>query len=313
MNILLIGIFIALVLLIVLILILILELFRSKDLVSEHTLKTVGTIKDLGETIEKIIHQQEDAQKLGQSLKDLLQAPKLRGSYGEIILEEMLDKVLPNGIWQKQYSIDGRELVDAVIKFKDIIIPIDAKFPRDDYMRYIDAVSQDEKKKCWKDYEKALKTQILSISSKYIKPERGTSEFALMFIPSEAIYYETIAEKNSLGESSILYEFAQQNKVIPVSPNTFYAFLQIIIIGIRNIEVLRNAKKLQEGLVALQKYFELFFKKYKDIGKNLENAIESYRIGNDHIESYKRSLDNTLQLDGLNDKVNSFPEKVLKD
>ena len=150
MNILLIGIFIALVLLIVLILILILELFRSKDLVSEHTLKTVGTIKDLGETIEKIIHQQEDAQKLGQSLKDLLQAPKLRGSYGEIILEEMLDKVLPNGIWQKQYSIDGRELVDAVIKLKDIIIPIDAKFPRDDYMRYIDAVYKMKRKNAGK-------------------------------------------------------------------------------------------------------------------------------------------------------------------
>ena len=273
------------------------EVLRSKDLISEHTIKTIDTIKDMGETIHRIIRQQEDAQKLGQSLKDLLQAPKLRGNYGEAILEEMLEKVLPRGIWERQYLIDGKEQVDAVVKMKDVIIPIDAKFPRDDYRRYLEASSPEEKEKCWRDYETAVKTQIKSISGKYVKPEKGTAEFALMFIPSEGIYYETIAEKNYLGHPSKIYEYAQENRVIPVSPNTFYAFLQIIIIGVRNLEIIKSAKKLQDGLKAIQRSFESFYGKYQEVGKHIEKAAEAYRIGSGHIETYRRRVDSTLQLE----------------
>ena len=273
------------------------EVLRSKDLISEHTIKTIDTIKDMGETIHRIIRQQEDAQKLGQSLKDLLQAPKLRGNYGEAILEEMLEKVLPRGIWERQYPIDGREQVDAVVKMKDVIIPIDAKFPRDDYRRYLEASSPEEKEKCWRDYETAVKTQIKSISGKYVKPEKGTAEFALMFIPSEGIYYETIAEKNYLGHPSKIYEYAQENRVIPVSPNTFYAFLQIIIIGVRNLEIIKSAKKLQDGLKAIQRSFESFYRRYEEVGKHIEKAAEAYRVGSGHIETYRRKVDSTLQLE----------------
>jgi len=272
------------------------EVARSKDLISEHTIKTIDTIRDMGAIIHKIIQQQEETQKLGQSLKDILQAPKLRGNYGEVILEEMLDRVLPKGIWERQYCINGREQVDAVVKIKDIVIPIDSKYPRDDYQRYLEATSVDEKSRHWKNYENALKSQIISIKQKYILPEKGTSEFALMFIPSEAIYYETIAEKNYLGEPSRIYEYAQENNVIPVSPNTFYAFLQIIVISERNLDIIKNAKKLQAGLATIQKSFDLFYNKYEEIGKNIDKAQDAYRIGNGHIERYKRNLDKTLQL-----------------
>jgi len=289
------------------------EVGRSKDLISEHTIKTIDTIKNMGETLHKIIQQQEDAQELGQKLKDLLQAPKLRGNYGETILEEMLERVLPKGIWERQYLIEGREQVDAVVKFKDVVIPIDAKFPRDDYLRYLEASSPEEKAKNWKNHETAVKSQIKSISSKYVKPEKGTSEFALMFIPSEAIYYETIAEKNYLGEPSKLYEYAQENKVIPVSPNTFYAFLQVVVMGIRNLEIIKGAKKLQEGLKTIQKSFDSFYKKYEDVGKHLEKAGEAYRVGNDHIERYKSRLDNTLQLKELQEEADSLPENTVED
>lgn len=289
------------------------EVGRSKDLISEHTIKTIETIKDMGETIHKIIQQQEEAQKLGQSLKDLLQVPKLRGSYGEAILEEMLERVLPKGIWEKQYMIEGREQVDAVVKFKDIVIPIDAKFPRDDYLRYLEASSPEEKAKCWKNHEAAVKSQIKSISIKYIKPDKGTSEFALMFIPSEAIYYETIAEKNYLGEPSKLYEYALENKVMPVSPNTFYAFLQIIVMGIRNLDIIKNAKKLEEGLKTIQKSFDSFYKKYEDVGKHLGKAGEAYRVGNEHIKRYKSRLDSTLQLKELQEEVDALPENTVED
>lgn len=275
------------------------EVSNSKDIISQNTIKTIETIKEMDQRIHKIIQQQEDVHKLGQSLRDVLQAPKLRGNYGEAILEEMLEKVLPKGIWERQYSIDGREKVDVVVKFKDVVVPIDAKFPRDAYKKYLEAETDAEKALHWKDYEAAVKEKITSINKKYVRPELGTSEFALMFIPSEAIYYETIADKNHLGQDSQIYNMAQEKKVIPVSPNTFYAFLQVIIIGIRNLDIINNAKKLQEGLAYVQKSFDLFYRKYEDIGKNIEKASESYRVGSGHIDRYKKQLDSTLKLDGM--------------
>lgn len=273
------------------------EVERSKDVLSESFRDTVKQMSNLQKIIQKMSQQQEEAQKLGQSLKDILQVPKLRGSYGETILEEMLERVLPKGIWEKQFCIDGREAVDAIVRFKDVIIPIDSKFPRADYRRYLEAEDDAERQRHWRAYEAAVKLQIKSIASKYIKPEKGTSDFALMFIPSDATYYETIAEKNYLGETSKLYEFAQQNHVVPVSPNTFYAFLQIIIAGIRQLEIITSAKKLHENLSTMQKSFEFFFNKFEDIGKHLDKASESYQIGEKHIQSYKKKLDNTLQLE----------------
>jgi len=273
------------------------EIAASKDTIAQHTLKTIETIKEIGQTIHTITQQQEEAQRLGQSLKDLLQAPKLRGNYGEAILEEMLERVLPKGIWEAQVSIDGREKVDAVVKIKDMIIPIDAKFPRDNYQKYLNVSSVEEKRYYWNAYVSDVKKQIKSIKEKYIKPEKGTSEFALMFIPSEAIYYETIAEKNYLGMPSDLYEFAQDNKVIPVSPNTFYAFLQLVVVGSRNLEIIKSVKKIQNGLAELERVFDLFYAKYEEIGRSIEKAAESYRVGDGHIKKYKAKLDNTLKLE----------------
>ena len=274
------------------------EVTESKGKIDENAIKTLQTINQMDKTVQKIIQQQEEAHKLGESLKDILAAPKLRGNYGEEILEEMLDRILPKGIWESQYNIESGP-VDAVVKYRDVIIPIDAKFPRDDYIRYLEAESDEDKKRHWAAYESAVKNQIRSIASKYVKPEKGTSEFALMFIPSEATYYETIADKNYLGQPSRIFEFARDNKVFPVSPNTFYAFLQIIIHGVRNLEVITSAKKIQEGLKDVQRSFEGFYKKYEDIGRKIEIASDAYRIGNDHIQRFKKRVDSTLELEKM--------------
>lgn len=285
---------------------------EAKNIISDHAVKTIQSINQLGENLYKLVQQQEEAQKLGQSLKDLLQAPKLRGSYGETILEEMLDRILPKGMWERQYVIDGRETVDCVVKYRDVVVPIDAKFPRDDYMRYMEAPSAEEKTSCWKDFERSVRTQITSIESKYVKPEKGTSEFALMFIPSEAIYYETIAEKNQLGNPSSIFEFAQQHHVLAVGPNTFYAFLQVILVGLRNVEIVTKAKIIQESLSGLQRDFRLFSDRFEDIGKGIERASEAYRVGSGHIDRYKRRLDETLQLEGLREDMDSLPDSAEK-
>ena len=156
----------------------------------------------------------------------------------------------------------------------------------------------------WSNYEKALKVQINSIKEKYIKPEKGTTEFALLFIPSEAIYYETIAEKSYFGDPCEIYEDATSRKVVPVSPNTFYAFLEVIIMGVRNIEIAREAKKLQEALSRLEKDFGLFYNNFELIGKSLEKAAKAYTTGDTQVQRFKRNLDSTIKLDqGLQKEV----------
>jgi DNA recombination protein RmuC len=272
------------------------EVERSKDIISGHAVETLKTIKDMGRTVEKIVAQQKDAQDLGHSLKYLLQTPKLRGNYGEEILEEMLEKIAPK-LWERQYAIAGSERVDAVVRYKNVVIPIDAKFPRESYEKYLNAEKQEEKKESWKSYEDSLKIQINSIKTKYVKPHKGTSDFALMFIPSESIYYETIAEKNFLGEPCAIYQYARNNKVIPVSPNTFYAFLQVVMMGIRNIDIIKSAKKLQEALIKIERNFEHFYSKYEDIGSSLEKAQSAYKVGDAHIKRFKDNIETTIKLD----------------
>jgi len=273
------------------------EVEMSKNIISDHAIKTLDTIKNMGETVEKLLTQQKEAQELGNSLKYLLQTPKLRGNYGEEILEEMLEKALPKGMWEKQYSAEGSERVDAVVKYRDFVIPIDAKFPRESYEGYLNAEGEDEKKKSWKSYEDSLKIQINSIKQKYINPQKGTSDFALMFIPSESIYYETVAKKNYLGQSCDIYEYARNNKVIPVSPNTFYVFLQIIVMGIRNLDIIKSAKKLQEALAKIERNFRLFYQKYEEIGSSLDKASTAYKVGDTHIKRFKDAIDSTIKLD----------------
>lgn len=272
------------------------EVERSKDVISGHAIETLKTIKEMGETVEKIVEQQKEAQNLGNSLKYLLQTPKLRGNYGEEILEEMLERVVPK-LWERQYPIAGSERVDAVIKYKDIVVPIDAKFPREIYERYLNADNEEEKKRNWKSYEDGLKIQINSIKNKYIKPQSGTADFALMFIPSESIYYETIAEKNYMGQPCDIYQYARRNKVIPVSPNTFYAFLQIVMMGARNIDIIKSAKKLQDALVKIERNFNHFYMKYEEVGNSLDKAQTAYKTGDTHIKRFKDTIDSTIKLD----------------
>lgn len=282
------------------------ELIRSKDIMSENAYKTLKTIQEMGETVHRLTRQQEEAEKLGHSLRDLLQTPKLRGNYGETILEELLERVLPRGMWEKQHTIaSGR--VDAAILVKDMIIPVDSKFPRDDFLRYSGAQTEGDREKSWKDHEQAVRKHIKDISQKYIKPEEGTTDYALMFIPSEAIYYETIAEKNFMGADSTIYDFSLEHHVVPVSPNTFYAFLQVIILSVRNLEVVEHARTLQKYLKDMENSFSLFYRKFEDMGRQVNKAAEAYRVGENHITRYRETLGKTLSLELLSEE-DSTPE-----
>ena len=272
------------------------EMTDAREDINQRTRETLRLMTEMRSTVEKIITQQEETARLGRSLKDILQAPKIRGNYGEVILEEMLEKVLPKGMWTRQYKLGEGGVVDVVINYRDIIIPIDAKFPRDNYLKYLHCEDERDKEMFWKQFERDVILKIREIA-KYVAPDKGTADFALMFIPSESVYYETVTEKNYLGHMSRILEEAEKHKVMPVSPNTFYAFLQVILSGIRSLEVLYQARTIQEKLAALQTKFDHFYKQYETIGRELEKASEAYRKGDRHIGFFKRELDDTVRVD----------------
>lgn len=273
------------------------EMTEAREDINRRTRETLQLMGDMNSTVQKIIHQQEEANRLGQSLKDILQVPKIRGNYGEVILEELLEKVLPKGMWLRQHRLGEGAIVDIVVSYRDIMIPIDAKFPRENYIKYLDCEDARGKEECWKQFEKDVILRIREIS-RYVAPDKGTCDFALMFIPSEAVYYETVAEKNYLGHKSKILEEAEKHKIMPVSPNTFYAFLQVIMSGIRNLEVLSQARSIQEKLAKLETKFTHFYKQYESVGREIEKAADAFRKGDRHIGYFKRELEDIIRIEG---------------
>lgn len=208
------------------------------------------------------------------SLQEILKAPKLRGALGELFLGDILHQILPKDRFQTQYTFKSGEVVDAIIKFKDeIMVSVDAKFPLESFRRMLDAQEEDAKKAAKKEFIKSVKNRIQEISEKYILPDEGTMDFAMMYIPAENVYYEIIIKDE---EQNHLMQFAFDKHVIPVSPNSFYAYLQTILLGLKGMQVEQSTKEILTHLAQLQVNFTKFQEEYELVGKHLNHAKNSY-------------------------------------
>jgi len=156
---------------------------------------------------------------------EFLRSPKLRGGVGEQVLKDLLSQYIPKENFYLQYQFRSGAIVDAVVKIDKGLIPIDAKFPMENFARMAKAQNEKEKELSLKEFEKDVKKHIDAISGKYLVPDEGTIDFALMYIPSEPVYYEIL-------NSAPISEYAHQKHVLPVSPNSFYYFLRLIILGL---------------------------------------------------------------------------------
>lgn len=221
------------------------------------------------------------------SLQELLRAPKFRGEIGEALLGNLLAQVFPQKeFFQLQYQFKNGDTVDAVIRLGDNLVPVDAKFPLENFKRMVESASEEEKKSYRKSFLSDVRMRINEISSKYILPDEGTYDFALMYIPAENVYYETVIKED-------LLDYSVSRKVIPVSPNTFYAYLQVICLGLKGLAVERNAKEILANLGRLEGDLIKFKEDFVLIGGHLSNAARKYAEAEKKLDRFTDKLIST--------------------
>jgi len=222
------------------------------------------------------------------SLQELLRAPKFRGEIGETLLGKLLEDILPKENIKLQHRFQSGDIVDAAIVIGQNLISIDAKFPLENFKRASEANSEDEQKSNYRIFIRDVKSRIEEVTSKYILPDEGTFDFALMYIPAEAVYYQ-------ISKDEELTAYAKSRKVIFVSPNTFYAYLQAILYGLRGINIQRNIQKVFAGLSRLQIDLKKFQDDFELVGGHLSNASKKYTDAKEKLGQFRDKLNTTTQ------------------
>jgi DNA recombination protein RmuC len=209
------------------------------------------------------------------SLQQILRAPKLRGGLGELLLEDLLAQILPADHFVAQYTFRTGQKVDAVIKLGTGLVPVDSKFPLENFRRLLDAQTEDDRARVRRAFVTDVKRHIDAVAAKYILPDEGTFDFALMYIPAENVYYEIVVKDEQTGDAGI-GEYALARKVIPVSPGCFYAYLQAIVLGLRGLRIEERSHEILQQLARLRGDFDRFRDDFRLVGRHLNNAVSSF-------------------------------------
>ena len=236
----------------------------------------VGEIQKKLGALEESTNQMKAIGKDISSLQDILQAPKLRGNLGEYLLEDLLRQILPEGNFTMQYSFKNSTKVDAVISLGERLIPVDAKFPLESFVRLFEAGDEEGRKKHKKEFVTGFKKRVDEIAEKYIRPDEGTYDFALIYIPAENVFYEAMISDGLDGKSYGIFNYAVERHVIPVSPNSFYAYLMAIAFGLKGLKIEQRTKEILKDLVKVQEGFAQFYADFCLLGRHLNNASGKY-------------------------------------
>lgn len=243
---------------------------ESTRLIKEIT-QEVTSVKEIGRQTQTFAEQLK-------GLQDILKNPKQRGVLGEYYLETVLKNVLPPNMFQMQYGFDNGEIVDAVVFVNDKVVPIDSKFSLENYNRLVNA-PESEKPALEKAFVNDLKLRITE-TAKYIRPEEKTMDFAFMFIPSEAIYYDLLTNQVGAGEDeNLIQRAASKYKVIIVSPTSFLAYLQTVLQGLKAMEIEKRAEDIQKRVGELGKHMGKYEEYYQKLGASLGTTVSHYNSG----------------------------------
>lgn len=221
----------------------------------------VGQIHEVGRAAQELVH--------------IMRAPKLRGGMGELFLGDLLAQILPHEHYTMPYRFKSGEAVDAVIRIGQRLVPADAKFPYENFKRVVEAAGEAERVAARKQFLRDVKKHVDAIATKYILPDEGTYDFALMYVPAENVYYETII-KEDVAEDRQLFSYALAKRVIPVSPNSFYAYVQTILLGLRGMKVEERAQEILGELSRLRGDFAKIQESFRILGRHLANASSTY-------------------------------------
>ena len=251
-------------------------------------------IRDVTERLTKLDETNKQVVSFADQLKnlqDILKNPKQRGVLGEYYLETVLKNILPAGSFQMQYAFKNKEIVDAAVFVDKRIIPIDSKFSLENYNRIIESVNPNDKKKYEAAFVNDLKTRI-DETSKYVRPEEKTTDFAFMFIPSEAVYYDLINNKVGAvtSDTESLITYAYKKKVIVVSANTFVAFLQTVLQGLKNQKISEEAHQIIKEMEKIGKHMYAYSEYMNRLGGHLDSTVSSYEKARKEFEKLDKDV-----------------------
>ncbi|MBI3323114.1 MAG: DNA recombination protein RmuC [Candidatus Omnitrophica bacterium] len=265
----------------------------TEQSVSEKLQEANTTIASVSHQLGMLQAATKNVEEVGRnvaSLQDLLRAPKMRGGIGEFFLADLLTQILPGDFFSLQHEFSDGERVDAVIRLRDRMVPVDSKFPLDNFRRMGQAATDPERAACRRDFVRDVKQHIDAISEKYIRPGEGTFDFALMYIPAENVYYETIIKDDGVGDDKGIFQHALRRQVIPVSPNSFYAYLQVILQGLRGMAVEQRAREIVAALMKLEKELAGVREDFDRASKQMGFARENFEKADKHLARFEDRL-----------------------
>ncbi len=255
----------------------------------DSTARLVGDVQNrLGELSEASRKIMEVGSNIA-SLQDILRTPKLRGGLGELLLEDLLTRLLPRDSFSVPHTFKSGQRVDAVVKVGPGLVPVDSKFPLENFRRALSARDEEEQTRARKLFASDVKRHVDAIRTKYILPDEGTYDFALMYIPAENVYYETIVrEEDGTGEA--IADYALRHHVVPVSPCSFTLYLKTILLGLKGLRVEEGALELVRKLQQLRGEVGRLQEEFGRLGTHLGHAQSSYEAAGRRLDRFAGKL-----------------------
>ena len=198
---------------------------------------------------------------------------------------------MPAEHYSLQYRFKSGETVDAVVKLGGHLVPIDSKFPLENFRKFLASTEKAEKKAARRLFITDVKKHVEAIATKYIRPDEGTFDFALMYIPAENVYYETIIKDDEFGGEKTLSSYALSRRVVPISPNNFYAYLNTILLGLRGFKIEESVHEIMANLSRLKVDFENFEKDFRKIGTHLNHGRSSFESADKRLMRFQDKLE----------------------
>jgi DNA recombination protein RmuC len=257
------------------------RLLSTQQSAGQTTTQIVERLSKLDGTAAQMLDRAKDLARLEQALRP----PKARGGFGELLLENLLRDRLPPSAYQLQYGFEGGERVDAIVRV-DRLISVDSKFPLDNFSRMVETEDDSERQLYEKAFARDVKGHIDSIAGKYIRPAEGTYDFAFMYVPVEAVYYEL-----ACGKTGALLQYAHEKRVFPVSPTTFVAYLQVIVLGLRGMQIEQHAQEVMSYVAELQKDFGRFKEDFDLVGTHLGRAQTKFVDADKRLDKFEGKLE----------------------